>query len=330
MANPLSESLSHRKVNQLNNIKPSHDNHAGDKTLFDDLEEGELRGLLTNAKRIYAQDRSGGRPPKAVEPELPALLPTQVVHSPQPSSVCNGQQLVSLSIAALCALLNHFSYLIFLVVYLALSSSLPSTQSIPAVNNGGNAMIFALMGILHILVSGSIVTILLPMSENKHLSRNERLGRQCGHTLMLSHFGGFGSIGEIVRVYYGVAGCGIPEVVRSVLWQFGTISILKPFLLIPIYRHLAHILTQINQITAGQPAASSSSSSSFQGSGTADSGFFEWIGITERFGPYDLTYYLGYSCFIIMCLNFIFPVIAYVCIVEIDDLGKDEFEQVAS
>ena len=192
----------------------------------------------------------------------------------------NSKQLTFMTIAAICGALNHHTYLFITVVILALFS----THISPLLTLGS---------IFHVLVTGSVCTIALAMWENPTMTRPERLKRQLGHTLMLSHFGGVGTIGEVVRLWYGVEGCTVENVKRSLWYQFGLLAP-KIITMTAMYSQLASKLTEM----AGRNGVS--------------------------VAQLDLMFYIGWALFISLCLSFFLPVIAYVFMLGVEDVEEDD------
>lgn len=190
-----------------------------------------------------------------------------------------------LFIASLSAAINHHSYLILIVLLIALCSQYVSIY----------LTIFCLV---HVIISG-FISCTLALRENPYLPRPERLARQHGHTLLLTHFGGVGSLGELFRLHVDTPGVEINNVIMSILYQFITITPIKIITLVTIY-------IQIN----------SAIKLKLEGLNLSDG---------QTHFSLDLLWYLGYATFIVLCGSFILPIISYVFAASLDENEEDEY-----
>jgi hypothetical protein len=210
------------------------------------------------------------------------------------------QTAIYLFISSICATLNHHGYLFLLVISAAL---IPQHVS----------MLLILVGLLHILTTGAALSIMFGMRENPELSRSDRFARQHGHTLMLTHFGGCGSIAELYRVWIGVEGCTVEgNVLRSIFFHFLFISPIKIVILvfhyIKISTNLEHIINNLTTLNSNN-------------NDRADSIDINII-LANDWNVQKL-YYIGYGTFLVLLSTFLFIITSYVFSTTLND-GNDD------
>jgi len=174
-------------------------------------------------------------------------------------------------------------------------------------------MLLILVGLLHILTTGAALSIMFGMRENPELSRSDRFARQHGHTLMLTHFGGCGSIAELYRVWIGVEGCTVEgNVLRSIFFHFLFISPIKIVILvfhyIKISTNLEHIINNLTTLNSNN-------------NDRADSIDINII-LANDWNVQKL-YYIGYGTFLVLLSTFLFIITSYVFSTTLND-GNDD------